>query len=152
MCVERRTRRHITHDMIDIMMYLDQHASSLGTVRWTISRPAHCDWMIVGVFTGYKIGEYVQTDNCSYGNCARGERVNGSYKFAGTPLAACQLDFLFFDFCSNTVPYSNKLNCLGFIKIFFRWKKSQWHRQFQAFKVLPNDPLCPVARARWILL
>jgi hypothetical protein len=67
-------------------------------------------------------------------------------------MAACQPDFLFFYFCSNTVPYSNKLNCLGFIKIRFRWQKSQWHGQFRTFKALSNDPLCPVARARWILL
>jgi hypothetical protein len=49
-------------------------------------------------------------DNCSYINCG-----DGSGEFTGTPLAACQPDILFFDFCSNTVPYSNTLNCLGFI-------------------------------------
>jgi hypothetical protein len=103
-------------DMIDIMMHLDQHASSVGTPGWTIIWPAHCDWMILGLFTGYRIGEYGQAENCSYSNCARGARGDGSGEFAGTPLAACQPDLLFFDFCSNTVPYTNKLNCIGFLK------------------------------------
>jgi hypothetical protein len=65
---------------------------------------------------------------------------------------ACQPDFPLFDFCSNTFPYSNKLNFLGFIEIRFGWKKSQRHGQFRTFKALPNYPLCPVARARRILL
>jgi hypothetical protein len=104
MCVERRTRQLITRDMIDIMMHLNHHTSFAGTYGWTTSWPAHCDWMILGLFTGYRIGEYGQTDNCSYGNCARGARGDGSGKFADTPLAACQLDFLFFYFCSNTAP------------------------------------------------
>jgi hypothetical protein len=127
MCIERRTRQPITREMIDIMMYLDQHASYVGTAGWTTSWLAHCNWMILGLFTSYIIGEYIQTNNCSYINCARGERGNGSGEFTGTPLAACQPDFLFFDFCSNTVPYSNKLNCPGFIKIRFHWQKSQRH-------------------------
>jgi hypothetical protein len=138
--------------MIDIMMHLDQHASSVGTAGWTTSWSAHCDWMILGVFTGYHIGEYGQIDNCSYGNCARGTRGDGSGEFAGTPLAACQPDFLFFDVCSNTFPYSNKLSCLGFVNIHFQWQKSQRHGQFGTFKALPHDPICPVARARRILL
>jgi hypothetical protein len=89
--------------MIVIMMYLDQHASSIGTSGWTTSWPAHCDWMILGLFTGYIIGEYRQIYNCSYGNRARGARCDGSGEFAGTPLAACQPDFLSFDFCSKNV-------------------------------------------------
>jgi hypothetical protein len=51
MCVERRTRQPITRDMIDFMMYLDQHAASVGTASWTNSWSAHCNWMILGLFT-----------------------------------------------------------------------------------------------------
>jgi hypothetical protein len=76
MCVERLTKQPITHDMIDIMLHIDKHASSVCTVGCTASWPAHCDWMILGVFTGYQIGEYGQTDKCSYRNCAKGARGN----------------------------------------------------------------------------
>jgi hypothetical protein len=152
MCFERRTRQPITRDMIDIMMYLEQRASSAGTAGWTASWPSHCDWMSLGLFIGYRIGEYGHMDNCSYGNCARGACSDRSGEFAGTLTVACQPEFLFFDFCSNTVPYSNKLNCLRFVEIRFRWQKSQRHGQFRTLKALPNDPLCPVVRARRILL
>jgi hypothetical protein len=37
MCVERHTQQPITRGMIDIMMYLDQHTSSVGTAGWTTS-------------------------------------------------------------------------------------------------------------------
>jgi hypothetical protein len=100
---------------------------------------------------GYRIGGYGQTDNCSYGN-APGARGGGTGKFAGTPMTACHPDFLCFDFCSNTDPYTNKLDCIGYVEIRFRWQKSLRHGQFRTFKALPNDPLCHVARARRILL
>jgi hypothetical protein len=83
--------------------------------------------MILDLSTGYHIDECDQTDNCSYGNCARGARGNGKVEFAGTLLVACQPDFLFFDFCSNTVSYSNKLSCIGVVEIRFHWQKSQQH-------------------------
>jgi hypothetical protein len=104
MCIERRTGHPITHEIINIIMHLHQHTSSVGTTGWTTSWLAHFDWMILGLFTSYRIGKYGQTDNCSYGNCAMGTQGDGSGEFVGTPLVACQLDFLFFDFCSNTVP------------------------------------------------
>jgi hypothetical protein len=107
--------------MIDIITHLNQRASSAGDFGWTASWPARCDWMILGFFTGYRKGEYGQTGNCSYSTCARGGR---SGEFAGIQLAACHPDFLFFDFCSNVVPQTNKLNCIGFLEIRFRWKKS----------------------------
>jgi hypothetical protein len=152
MCVERCTCQPITRDMIDIMLPFDHHTSSTGNFGWTTSWPAHCDWMILGLFTGYHIGECGQTDNCSDGNCARGARGDGSGKFVGTPFAACHPDFLFFDFCSNTVPYTNKIDCIGFVEIRFRWQKSLRHGQFCTIKALSNNPLCPVAKARRILL
>jgi hypothetical protein len=142
-CVERHTRQPITRGMIDIMMYLDNHASSTGDFGWAISWSNHCDWMILGLFTGYRIGEYGQTDNCSYRNCARGARGNRSGEYP---------DFLFFYFFSNTVPYTNKLNCIIFIETRLRWQKSMRHGQFRTFKVMPNDPLRPMTRARRILL
>jgi hypothetical protein len=49
-------------------------------------------------------------------------------------------------------PYTNKLNCIGFIEIRFNWKKILNHGQFRTFKAIPNDPICPVARAGRILL
>jgi hypothetical protein len=133
-------------------MKLTTPDASRGIAGWTASWPAHCDWVILGLFAGYRIRELGQTDNCSYGNCARRARGDGSGEFSWTPLEACQPDFLFFNFCSDTVPYSNKLNCLGFMEIRFRWQKSQRHGQVRTFMALPNDPLCPVARARRILL
>jgi hypothetical protein len=53
---------------------------------------------------------------------------------------------------SNTVPHTNKLNCIGFVDIHFRWQKSLRHGQFHTFKALSNDSLCPVARDRRIIL
>jgi hypothetical protein len=43
MCAERRTQQPITRNMIDIMMHLGQHSSSVGTAGWTTSWLAHCD-------------------------------------------------------------------------------------------------------------
>jgi hypothetical protein len=141
MCVERSTLQPITRDLVNIMMHLDHHASSVGDFGWNTSWIAHCDWMILGLFTGYSIGEYDQSENCSYGNCAWGARGYGSGEFTGTPFAACHPDFLFFDFCSNTVPYTNKLNCIEFVEIHSHWQESLRHGQFRTFKALPNDPL-----------
>jgi hypothetical protein len=117
MCVERHTRQPITHDMIDIMMNFKHQDSSAGDFGWTTSGPAHYDWMILGLFMGYRIGEYTHTTNCYYDNCARGACGDGSGEFVGTPLAACHPDFLFFDFCTNTFPYTHKLNFIGFVEI-----------------------------------
>jgi hypothetical protein len=85
MCVEQRIRKLIIRDMIDIMLWLDDQASSSDRFGWTTSCPTHGDWMIIGFFTGYHIREYRQTDNCAFGNCARGPRGNGSGKFTGMP-------------------------------------------------------------------
>jgi hypothetical protein len=144
MCVKRRTHQPITQNMIDIMMYLNNHASSVGDFG--------CDLMILGLFTGYCIGEYSQTDNCAHDSCTRGACGDGSGEFSGTPLVACHPDFIFFNFCSNKVPYTNKLNYIGFVEIYFCWKKSRRHGQFRTFKAVSNDPPCQVSRARHILL
>jgi hypothetical protein len=133
-------------------MHLNHHDSSKGNFGWTTSWPSHCDYMILGLFTGYRTGEYGQTNNCSYGNCAMSAHGDGSSEFAGTPLAACHPNFLFFDLFSNTVPYSNKLNCIRFVDIRFRLQKSLRHGQFRTLKALPNDPLCPVVMSRRTLL
>jgi hypothetical protein len=54
--------------------------------------------MILGIFAGYHIGEYGQTNNCAFSKCVRGTQGDGSGGFADTPLAACLSDFIFFDF------------------------------------------------------
>jgi hypothetical protein len=77
----------------------------------------------------------------------QGARGDGSREFMGTPLAACHPDFIFFNIFSNKVPHTNKLNCLGFVKIRFRWQKRFRHGQFRTIKAMPNDPLWRVARA-----
>jgi hypothetical protein len=113
-------RHPITREMIDIMMWLNNHTSSMDAFRWTTSWPTHCDWMILGLFTGYhRIGEYGQNNNFGFGKCARGARGNCSGEFMGTPLAACHPNLIFFDFFLNKVSHTNKLNCLGFFEIYF---------------------------------
>jgi hypothetical protein len=147
MCVEGHKRQSITCNIDDTLTWIEDQSSSLETCGWT-SWPAHCEWNIINLFTGYRIREYRQTYNCTFGNCVSGPMCSGSGEFYGTPLAACHTYFFLFDFFSKKVPHMNKLNCIGLIEVCLRWQKSLRHGQFFTFKAIPGDPLCQVALSR----
>jgi hypothetical protein len=129
--------------MIDILMWLNNEASSSHHFKCTTSWPAHCDSMIIGLFAGYRVGEYGQIDNCAFGKCDRGPKGNGSGEFVNAPLAACRTDFVVSDFFFKIVPYTNKLICIGFVELHFRWQKSLHRSQFGTFKAIPGEMICP---------
>jgi hypothetical protein len=78
MCLKHRMRHPITSDMIDIMLWIDNHAPSTDAFEWITSRPVRYNWMILGFITGYRIDEYGQTDNSAFGKCVRGARGSDS--------------------------------------------------------------------------
>ena len=120
----------------------------------------HCvfDWSRLGVFTGFRIGEYGQS------NLAKGQLFrcipsdpDVPVQYRGMPIAMMAQDFLFYDADFLLIPHSD-LHCrhrrreVIWLEICWRYDKSAQNFVKKRFRLTDHPIFCPVGAAVSIIL
>lgn len=144
---------------VDMFNALADRISQAPDLNSCFLGKTHCvyDWSRLGVFTGFRIGEYGQS------TLAAGELFNRipmdpdvPQEFRGMPLAMMASDFIFYDKDFVVVPHDvvatrHKQGLVAWLEIRWRYDKSQQNFVKKRFGCT-NDPIfCPVDAAVHII-
>ena len=109
------------------------------------------DFLRLGLFTGSRAGEMVQTKQRFPTDFATVPDTLAAGSWAKTPLAFIRADFVFLDKAGAVLEHGPRVRRAHRLRLRFRYDKSGKVGQFRTFQRVPDSFLCPVAAAISIL-